>query len=242
MQNRYRYLTLLATCTVITSARAQGNFQNLDFESASLPSVPAGQYGGFVSFGAGLPGWTGYEGTNQTGEVLQNNLSGGSVNISVLGPDWGNSLGVSVLDGSYSAVLQAGDFTFGSESASIAQMGLIPASAKSIQMKIEPLNGLNTGPSSAAYLGVMIAGQNVVMVPLSSTADYTIYGGDVSAFAGQTNQLEITSESGPGNYALNSLELDDITFSTQPIPEPGALGLFGLGALGIRWRFRRARG
>ncbi len=57
-------------------------------------------------------------------------------------------------------------------------------------------------------------------------------GVDISAFAGL--QRELRFQTGLGiNY------LDAITFSSQVIPEPSVLELFGLGALCLGWRQRR---
>ena len=59
-------------------------FQNLDFEGAHLPVIPAGQFGGFVPVGDALPGWTVFVGTNQQSQVLQNNFSLGSAVAGIL--------------------------------------------------------------------------------------------------------------------------------------------------------------
>jgi hypothetical protein len=62
-------------------------------------------------------------------------------------------------------------------------------------------------------------------------ANFNVYGGDISAFAGQSGQLEFR---GAGT-------LDNTFFSPQPIPEPGMLGLFSVSALLLGWRARRKK-
>ena len=64
---------------------------------------------------------------------------------------------------------------------------------------------------------------------ISNTLNYTIYGADISAYAGQTGQLLFTAPLQTG--AL----LDNIQFSSVAIPEPSALTLFALGSLLLGW-------
>jgi hypothetical protein len=82
---------------------------------------------------------------------------------------------------------------------------------------------------------VMLGGQAINMVPLASFATYTLYGADVSAFAGQAATLSFT-EPAPTQYLQSSLELDGIVFSPEPVPEPSPFFLFTLGALLLRRR------
>jgi hypothetical protein len=63
---------------------------------------------------------------------------------------------------------------------------------------------------------------------IGSASAATIVGEDISSFAGQTGQLLFQ---GGG-------ELDNIVFSTQPIPEPSSFVLFGTSALLLGF-FRR---
>src|ERR1022692_4493887 len=83
-------LILSSQCYYPSSTIAQ-TFQNFDFESANLPSIPAGQYGGEVSASAALPSWTVYLGTDQQSQVLQNNYDLGSATVDILGPHWNAS-------------------------------------------------------------------------------------------------------------------------------------------------------
>ena len=215
------------------TCRAQGTFQNLGFEQANVPPVPAGQSGGFVAASNGLPGWIAYYGINQATQILHNDFTTGSVNISILGPTNG-PLSLPIIEGNYSAFIQAGiDNITGTSliSAAIAQTGVIPLGTESIEFKLLPT-------TSYSGFAVTFAGQNISYGPISSTANYILFGGDVSSFAGQTNELRFTA-SPTASDPFSSYELDSIVFSTSPIPEPGtwALLLCGAAVLGLyRWR------
>lgn len=213
----------------------QGTFQNLDFESPMLPFVPVDTTYGFVAASNSLPGWTVYVGTNQQDRVLLNNYFLGTAVVDLLGPGWTD--GPSVIEGAYSVVLQAGRGPDGNPlnhvSAAIAQTSLIPLSAMTILFKAKPVLG---GP--ATQFGVSIAGQDISLVPLQTSGDYTLYGGDISAFAGLTRELRISAIPTPA-YQFSSVMVDSIMFSNLAIPEPSTICLFGLGALLLGWRFRR---
>lgn len=112
--------------------QAQGNFVNLGFESANLTPTPPGGFGGFVPISEGLPGWSGFLGTDQRSSVWHNNLTLGGANISILGPQWTPT---SIIEGSYTVVLQAGLLSSTFVDASISQTGLIPIGSQSIFLK-----------------------------------------------------------------------------------------------------------
>lgn len=197
-------------------------FQNLNFESANVTDLSVGHQE-FVAASDGLPGWSAYIGTNQLTEVGHNVITLGAANVGIWGPDYG--FGLLPLQGSYSAILQPGAFNNQGVSASIAQTGLVPASAKSIQFL-----------ASLAFtndLVVTIGGQNAPIIPLGSGS----FGCDISVFAGSIEQLEfsIVYNSDHGND-LNLL--DAITFSTQAVPEPSisSLVMMSIAGLGL-WRF-----
>ena len=70
------------------------------------------------------------------------------------------------------------------------------------------------------------------VVPLATTPNYTLYGADITAFAGTTVDLRFTALLG------GSLYLDDIRFSSQLVPEPGMLALLSLGGIMFAVAFR----
>jgi hypothetical protein len=132
------------------------------------------------------------------------------------------------LDGNYSVLLQGGGTA---PYASISQTGFVPVSAESLDFKAERF-GVGVGT-----LQVSLGGQNLSYFALSNGPNYTLYGADISAFAGQTEQLTFSAldDQYPNNWAI-----DDIQFSSEPVPEPTTFALAALG--GLLLGFRRVPG
>jgi hypothetical protein len=203
---------VVVSLTLLRTASGQ-DFQNLDFESANL-SPTSGQFGGPVPFSDAFPGWTGYIGATQVTQALQNNLTIGSPSIDILGPNW--RLGFGLIEGQYTAVLQPADLGGGgSYSASISQSGLVPANARSLQFKAQTYSSFS----------VSLGGQDLSLVPLGTGANYTLYGADISPFAGQVETLTITALAAPSTADY----FDSIVFSPSSVPEPSVFGLLALG-------------
>lgn len=204
-----------ALALLVADAPAQGTFQNLDFEAANVPIVPAGQYGSDVAVSNGVPGWDVYIGGFPRSTMIHNNMSLGGAEVAIYGPQW---LPNQILEGNYTVSLQpstAGPPT----TTAIGQTGRVPATAESLMF-------YGTG----AYT-VTFAGQPIPLVALGSTSTYTIFGGDISTFANQTGELLLQG----GGL------LDAIQFSSQRTPEPSIFGLFTLGALLVGWCALRRR-
>jgi hypothetical protein len=209
---------LLAFFVLCQSGLAQG-FMNLDFASANLSAYGTG--GGFVPATDAIPDWTIFVGGIQQTSVLYNNLTVGEAAIAILGKN--SSVGQVIPGNNYTVVLQASL----EDTASIAQTGLIPNTAESIFFTA-------SSPYSSGWQ-MMVAGQNVPVFQVSSvTSGVYVYEGNISAFAGQTDELEFTALAG-GNNPVN-MYLDSISFSPSPVPEPSALGLSALGGLFLVWR------
>jgi hypothetical protein len=70
-------------------------------------------------------------------------------------------------------------------------------------------------------LQVSFAGQPLSVIAIASNPDYTVWEANVSAYSGQTGELlfQVPWES----QAI----LDNIQFSTQPVPEPDTISLMG---------------
>ena len=203
----------------------QGIFQNLGFESANLPTIPSGSFGGFVPVTAGLPGWNAYLGTNLQAQVLHNSVTLGASVVGIMGPDFSF---LTRIQGSYTALLIGGvNPNTGNVDASIAQTGTIPGSARSIQFKANPGNG---------DFIISMGGQSIPVIALQSLPNSTLFGGDISSFAGQTTELRITAVSDYLNRGLNVFTIDSILFSNQSVPEPGSYFLFGCGILFLAFR------
>jgi hypothetical protein len=204
-------------------ALAQGTFQNLDFESANIP--PSTPIPSLVSITEALLGWSGElidtsttVATPQT-QVVYDGISTGGPGISIIDD---NSPGAKPIQGNYSVFLFGG----GNNplySASISQTGLIPAGTESLLM--------SAWESPDASPIVAVNGQPVNMVPLQSFANYTLYGGNISSYAGQTATLSFTDPP-PAIAAPSQFLLDDISFSpTAVIPEPNPIALAGIGSV-----------
>ncbi len=89
--------------------------------------------------------------------------------------------------------------------------------------------------SLLSSLQVSFNGQVIPVIQAGSTANYAIMGANISAFAGQTVELLFSALPNSGNVLL-----DNIQFSSSPIPEPGTLALAALG--GGLSGFRRRHG
>jgi len=198
-------------------AQAQGTFQNLNFEWAN-PVISPGAPFYHATAASALPYWTAALGGVEQTQVLYNGGSGGAPEVVLLGPP-PPTAPFNPIDGYYSVLLT------GSASASIpsiSQTGLIPAGTQSLLFEAE------SGPGNG-ILEVQIGTQTIAFAPLATEPNYTVYGASISAWAGQREQLTFTALQ--DNTALNNWEIDDISFSTQAVPEPSPLALTGVGAL-----------
>lgn len=196
--------------------RAQGTFQNLDFENGTFIPIPGDPYGR-VEFSPAMPGWSGYLGANQINWILHNNLFLSGAGIAIMGPD--NPL-PDRMHGHYFVILQ-NSFPVPTDVPGIAQTGMVPSTAKSV---------LFLSNIQFPGIGLSFADQqfNTSLLQDLGGSRY-LWGADISQYSGQTGELRFFGE----GY------LDFIQFSNQPIPEPSPVGLLGLGALLLGWRFKR---
>jgi hypothetical protein len=168
-----------------------------------------------VSVSSGLPAWEVYLGGAPQSVMAHNTVSLGGALVTIFGPQ---SFPEQILEGSYTVFLQpstAGPPT----STVIGQTGQIPQTAESLRFY------------GRGAFNVTFGGQPIPLVTLGTDTNYTILGGDISAFVNQTGELLFQG----GGF------LDAIQFSSQPIPEPGVLALLAFGALvaGRHWLRRR---
>jgi len=210
---------------VVCVVQGQGTFQNLNFELPTLIPVPGDPYGR-VQFTPAFPGWTGYIGPIAETLALYNNMFLDSTGLGLQGPNSGFNI-----EGNYTAMIQSGYALSGPPTqvnASLSQSGVLPIDARSLQFRATGL-----GPFDVA-----LNGQSLSLIPLSSMSGYTLYGADVSAFAGLATEFRFTALPRPSPPIISTFFLDAIVFSNQPIPEPGSIGLLALGALLLGWRLR----
>ena len=193
-------LTAFTASAFALTALGQGTFQNLDFEAARVVFVATNVYS-FIATSNALPGWTAFSGTNQLSVVAFN--PGGMV-VEPVGL-YGSDAPV-VIGGSFSLGLEAGG--------SVSQTALVPADAKLLLFKDQVFG------SSSSPLVVSLNGQNLSYTALFSGPNYTLYGTDISAFAGKSATLTFLA---PLPYT--DAVLDDIEFA---VPEPSVLALLGL--------------
>jgi hypothetical protein len=96
-----------------------------------------------------------------------------------------------------------------------------------------------TGGGGNGILSLMVGNQSVPFTPVETESTYTVYGANISAWAGDTEQLSFLASQAPSG--LNNWTLDDISFSPTAIPEPNTLALIVIGGVtfGVRqWRKR----
>jgi hypothetical protein len=214
-------VALLTTLSIETVG--QGTFQNLDFENGAFVSAPTPGNPFAVEWVPAMPGWTGFLGTNQQSVISHNALSLSLANITIQGPDYPSA---NLFHGQYYVVLQGGldpNTGQGLVGSAIAQTGTIPSNAQSIRL-------LSNNPFSLGF-SLLFGGNPIPLFNVGTAGNgRPIWGGDILSFAGQTGELRFQG----AGY------LDYIQFSNQPIPEPSALPLFGLGMLIFSSRLRRS--
>ena len=218
-----RLVHLLWSGVVLTNATAfaQNVFQNLGFENGSVAGYTA--FSG-VPIGVAMPGWSASisaSGLNYDESLVgYDGFSIGGPGVAIWDTNLPSSSPFTPFEGSYSVVLFAGG-TIPRYSASISQSGLIPPGTKSLRVDMFWV---------LESITVSFNGQAINLVPLESYAAYTVYGGDISQFAGQAVELTFTEPpTPPGQPEPSSAVLDDIVFSPSAIPEPSTLGLLWMG-------------
>ena len=206
---------LSAASFLAISARGQSTFQNLDFESAQvLFNDPPSNY--HIDATNALPGWEAFSGTTQL-DSIPYDVGSTFPPVILYSKGGGGSL-----EGYFSVVLSGA----GSAAGFISQTALVPVDARSLHFII--------GTSYYGPFSVSLQGQDLSYTALSVTATNTLYGADVSSFQGETATLGFKSL---GGITL----LDDIQFSSQPIPEPLSIALLSLSGLFFAVRRLRKR-
>jgi hypothetical protein len=204
-------ITILAAALLGDSVHAQGTFQNLNFELAD-PGTGTTAFN--IPVANALPYWAVTIGGVQRTEINYNATSTGSTAVTLV------STADSVfpaIDGNYSVLLQGG---ITASAASISQTGIIPAGTESLMFEAQP---------DVGTFQVFVGGQNVPFSALGLGPNYTLYGANISAWAGDTEQLTFSAMEGGQGVGLNNWVLDDISFSPTGVPEPDPFILTGLG-------------
>jgi hypothetical protein len=204
------------------NAAAQKSFQDLNFDSGSIAPARSGDDDDILA-SAALPGWSVNYGSAQQEIIGYNRSSDDRANVSLLTSSFRHGAPQGMLHGRYYLLLQEG--TYGSfqpgdeplwETVSISQTAEVPTTAASL-----------TFDASIAQFTVSLDGTVLPLDVLQACKGYDVYACDVSEWAGETAQLKFTADD-PTVY------LDDICFSSSPVPEPAALMPFALCA-GLSW-------
>jgi len=226
---RVRWLVLFGVFLLACAAQGQG-FRNLGFEAATIVPASGGDPWERVQFAPALPWWTGYVGGEKQSLAIYNDLFLGSAGIGLVSAD---SLS-GVIDGDYTAVLQAGISlaTGMSADATLSQVGQVPLDTKSLWF-----NGfLDFGSFKVSMDGEIVAVQKV-----SHTGAYSTYAADVQGWAGQSTELSFTAIADDPGGIPTLFYLDSIRFSGDPVPEPSTLALLGTGSAALTLILRRCR-
>jgi hypothetical protein len=182
---------------------AQNSFTNLDFESAQIVLDSASPFYPYAANVAkALPGWS-FDGFRPgASDVSYDSGTAGSAAVSI--HDTNTFLGlVPILQGRYSVLLQGQFSSTTPVAVSLWQTGQIPVGTQSLTFWGQ-LQGLQ----------LSFGGQSIPYSMIGNGPNYTIFGANISSFAGQTGELRFTE------FPNTESVIDNIQFSTQPIPEP----------------------
>lgn len=215
-----KLIPIVAIFLLAANAHAQGTFQNLDFEQANPVSTGNTQMPNSVTAASAFPFWTVTIGGVQQTQVEYNDGSLGAPAVVLLGPP-PPTPPLPVIDGNYSVLLTG---SFPASIPAISQTGLIPSGTESLLFEVQPGAGVN------GTLIVMVGTQTVPISAVGTGANYTLYGANISAWAGDTEQLTFEASQSV-SAGLNNWVVDDISFSPEAVAEPTALALTGIGGL-----------
>jgi hypothetical protein len=230
---------LIVAITFETSTIYGQGFMNLNFEQASVAPAPLNYTPSDaqnpICAASALPYWTVTEDGTVCTAVWGEPVALDETSVALV------AASANPIQGNYSVQLSAyadapSDLY---RSSSISQTGLIPIGTQSIQFLIaSPTNAGSVPPNPTMTLN----GSPISLSVVSQSGGVMTMGGNVSAFAGDTATLAFlcqatTGASFPANE--NYFNLDNIQFSTSPVPEPSEIALTALGALFLcfrRWR------
>lgn len=219
------YMIVLAAISFSTNGPAQ-LVPNGSFENGTLPSTP----------------WTPGE-TLDPSIALPNWSISGSPLYYQAGPLGGPVIAITsesaTSNGTNSVYLQAG-FGGALDAVSVWQNLLIPAYAKTITFESKAVWDPGLYPAGY-YLALLVSAAGTVTSPSYISTDVSglnTYAIDVSAFAGSTMELKFSVDP-MGSNRGGAWQIDNIQYSTTPVPEPGIVTFLSYGTLTLL--FLRAR-
>jgi hypothetical protein len=208
---KFGFKILIVLLILSSNGQSQG-FANLDFESAIITNSSYGA----ISANDAFPGWTVNAHLVYYDDI---SLSGESASIVDTNPP----TSFSPIQGKYYAILTSGNYPGTGQPISIGQTGTIPSWAQSIIFW-----------GNIGGMRVTFAGQSLNFLITGNTANYNIYTADISSYTNQNGELLFTM---PPYVA--SATLDNIYFSSFPVPEPSIFALAALGGVLLVWRAKR---
>jgi hypothetical protein len=195
--------------------------------------------GDVVQFAPAFPGWTGFVRGVQQDLAYHDFATMDSAILSILDQQWANrdfETHGTLIAGRFTALLISGLGVDPLQPAdtTLAQTGTVPGTAQSLLFKAYMDYVGNSGSFT-----VTLGGHTLSLVPLASGTNYTMFGADIHAWAGQRAELSFTVLAQRPHFGNTYLYLDSIQFSDQPVPEPGVPGLCALGGLLVGWHVLR---
>ena len=221
-QMRLRHYACVAALLVTATALRAAPFQNLNFNTGTIHAAPANYVPwdavSPIDAVAALPGWTAMEDTSIATALWGQNAALDETFITLIRTnaiEGGRDIQL------YSYIdAPSGYF----HTASISQTGDIPAVTNSIFFYIRtPAVGVGINPIPYVTLN----GIPIVTFPVSNVGGIVEMQGDVTQFAGTTAHLTFEAAGISGSFPASEdiFELDNISFSPQPVPEPATLML-----------------
>lgn len=211
---------------VATSATAQP-FQDLDFDSATVPIGSDGFPVSYLTWAQGAPGW-GHPAGDSTDYIGLIPNVGYSQTYVLLQSPYG------LASGPYGLAMRSGNYTEGDPNSAfvlafISQTGTLAANVTSVSLL-----------ASDVRFELTLNGTSIEMEPVGLDPDSPTFqedllhysgewAGDVSGFAGQTVELKVMDLESPPNAPL--FIVDQIQFLPS-VPEPSMATLCVLGLLG----------
>ncbi len=177
-----------------------------------------------VTVANALPGWTVDYGSAQQTQITYNDQSLGGTWVTILANGSPSLTTLTPIDGNFSVLLIAGLYEGQPAAATISETGQVPLGTQSLRFDVT----LNGGPFLPQ---VSIGNDSLTLFPVGTGVgtggvNYSIYGANISAWAGQTEQLSFTVPAGYGKFGF-----DDISFSPGAVPEPSPLALTAIGGI-----------
>jgi hypothetical protein len=208
------------------------SFQDLNFNSANVSSP---DYLQRVPFANAFPSWSSSSSMAYYNASDMDQMTIGVYDKNAGLYSWGPHpiLGLS----GYTAYLEADLGSFLSGSVGISQTGVIPVNVQSIRF-YSTIAYASALPGYSPTLSLTLNGTPVPYYQIGTSGAFTQWAADVSAYAGTATALgfEVSATypypyGSPNPHWIFGVGIDNISFSTTPVPEPTTVTFFILGLL-----------